>query len=262
MESKPKFKKEKEEYDPETDQTSAADEDDDEDESALEQEMEEEGDEEEEDDSDVPEDYIEEEILVFADFEKYLATEELTDPNVRIKVIGIETESPIVQINNDLYKGSYDFALGTNVFLEEDLEGKAAIDPLYSSNPEKLYKFAGQSSKVLKMKRIFVTPKPNETASDVKVKPEPTDELEESNEKDDSTAKDKERYIVRQNYEEALNLHLPEGVYPPRHIDLEHNCEAIVQRTLTTLNMEESDMEEDDAQLYDANDRGDFKPGT
>ncbi|XP_001851019.2 guanine nucleotide-binding protein-like 3 homolog [Culex quinquefasciatus] len=256
MEPVPKMKKEDEDYVPDMDQASADEEDDDEDESAMEQE-EMEGDEDEDDDdaeSDVPGDYIEEEMLVFADFEKYLATEELIDPNVRVKVIGIETENPIVQINNDLYKGSYDFAIGTNVFLEEDPEGKAAIDPLYSPNPEKLYKYSGQSSKVLKMKRIFVTPKTEQpAATDVKVKPEPTDELEEPDEIDNATSKEKERYIVRQNYEEALNLHLPEGVYPPRHIDLEHNCEAIVRRTLTTLNMAESDMEDDPC-------GGDFKP--
>ncbi|KAL9697512.1 hypothetical protein quinque_000953 [Culex quinquefasciatus] len=237
MEPVPKMKKEDEDYVPDMDQASADEEDDDEDESAMEQE-EMEGDEDEDDDdaeSDVPGDYIEEEMLVFADFEKYLATEELIDPNVRVK-------------------GSYDFAIGTNVFLEEDPEGKAAIDPLYSPNPEKLYKYSGQSSKVLKMKRIFVTPKTEQpAATDVKVKPEPTDELEEPDEIDNATSKEKERYIVRQNYEEALNLHLPEGVYPPRHIDLEHNCEAIVRRTLTTLNMAESDMEDDPC-------GGDFKP--
>ncbi|XP_058446164.1 uncharacterized protein LOC131427197 [Malaya genurostris] len=163
-------------------------------------------------------DYIEEEMLLFTDFANYLTEEELTDSNVRIKVIGIDTEAPIIQINNDVYEGSYDFALGTNVFLEEDVEAKNSIDPLYSPNPNKVYKYAGQSSKVLKMQRIFVSPKTD--VANLKTEPEVTES---------DTINKAQRYLVTRTYEEALNLHLPKGMFQPRHIDPDQNCEQIVQ---------------------------------
>lgn len=201
------------------------------------------------DDDDDPESYIEEEMLIFADFENYLTTEELADPNVRVKVIGIDSESPVIQINNDVYRGSYDFALGTNVFLEEDEERKNTNDPLYNADPPKFYKYSGQGNKVLRMKRIFTTPK----ADVATVKKEPADTTEESR------STESERYLVMRSYEEALNLHLPLGCYPPRHIDSELNFEKIVHRKPLTLTTVESDVE-DDAQRDDPRDV-DYKPG-
>lgn len=214
-----------------------------EDESAMEQDLED-----DDDDGDPDsEDYIEEEMLLFADFEKHLTQEELADPNVRVKVIGIETEHPVIQINNDVYKGTYDFALGTNVFLEEDEKGKASVDSLYCPNPAKLYKLAGQTTKVLKMERIFITPKTDMAT----VKTEPGVVEEENSQM--------ERYLVSRTYEEALNLHLPEGHFPPRHIELEHNCERVVRRKATTLTTIDSDIE-DDARRDNPGD-SDYVPG-
>ncbi|XP_055643210.1 uncharacterized protein LOC129779645 [Toxorhynchites rutilus septentrionalis] len=192
------------------------------------------------------EDYTEEEMLLYADFENYLSQEELTDPNVRVKIVGIESENPIIQVNNDIYKGTYDFAVGTNVFFEEDSKGKASIDPLYSANPEKLYKYVGQSTKVLTMKRIFITPKTEQ----VKTEPGTAAEITRDN---------ASQYTVTHTYEEALNMHLPEGHYPPRHIEQEHNCEKVVKRKTTKLTMVESDVE-DDAMRDDPRD-ADFRPG-
>ncbi|XP_058823833.1 uncharacterized protein LOC131684732 isoform X2 [Topomyia yanbarensis] len=180
-------------------------------------------------------DYIEEEMILFADFAKYLTEEELTDTNLRIKVIGIETDAPIIQINNDVYEGSYDFAMGTNVFLEEDAKTKSLIDPLYSPDPEKVYKYAGQSTKVLKMQRIFITPK----AADI------TNVKTESEAVESETDNTKNRYLVTRTYEEALNLHLPRGMNPPRHIEPEQNCEQVVQSRSTFAAGMDSDGHDD-----------------
>ncbi|XP_055548977.1 uncharacterized protein LOC129732275 [Wyeomyia smithii] len=169
--------------------------------------------------------YIEEEMLLFVDFDKFISQDELTDSNVKIKFVGIETETPIIQVNNDVYQGSYDFALGTNVFLEEDTEAKKSIDPLYSPDPARVFKYSGQSNKVLKMQRIFVTPK----TEVVNVKNEPGSGQETDQ------YREKERYLVTRTYEEALNLHLPEGQYPPRSIEPENNCEQVVLRTRRML---------------------------
>ncbi|XP_053696215.1 uncharacterized protein LOC128743628 [Sabethes cyaneus] len=186
---------------------------------------------------DLQDDYIEEEMLLFVDFEKFTSRDELIDQNVKIKVVGIETETPIIQVNNDLYQGSYDFALGTNVFLEEDAEAKAKADPLYSPDPPRIFKYYGQGNKVLKMQRIFVTPK----TEVINVKPEPGTSQEAEQ------LRERERYLVTRTYEEALNLHLPEGQYPPRHIDPENNGEKIVHPKTTLTMASRSDDYGDDA---------------
>ncbi|EAT45353.1 AAEL003390-PA [Aedes aegypti] len=196
-------------------------------------------------------DYIDEEMLVFADFETHLAADELTNPDIRIKVIGIDSDNPVIQINDDIYRGSYDFAMGTNVFLEEDPEAKSKIDPLYSLDPPKMYKYGGQSQKVLKMKRIFATPKAD--VATIKTEPE-ADLLEET-----KTTMD-ERYLVTRSYEEALNLHLPFGCFPPRFIEGEQNGEKVVHRKATALTRVDNDMEDDAAARDDPRDV-DYRPG-
>ncbi|XP_062563188.1 uncharacterized protein LOC134226437 [Armigeres subalbatus] len=195
------------------------------------------------------EEYIEEEMLIFADFENHLAAEDLSDANIRVKVIGIDSDNPVIQINDDIYRGSYDFALGTNVFLEEDEVAKSNLDPLYSPNPPKMYKYSGKSNKVIKMKRIFATPK-----TDATIKTEPDAPATE-----ESRSVDNERCLVTRSYEEALNLHLPLGGLPPRRIGIEQNFEQVVHRKPVTLTRVDSDVE-DDAVRDDPRDL-DYKPG-
>lgn len=50
-------------------------------------------------------DYVEEECLVYLDFDTKLLDESLINKNPKIKFLGIDTEHPIVQINNKIYKG-------------------------------------------------------------------------------------------------------------------------------------------------------------
>lgn len=48
-----------------------------------------------------------EELYVYADFNAKLMPDELLDPNVQITILGGETENPIFQINNKIFKGMY-----------------------------------------------------------------------------------------------------------------------------------------------------------
>ncbi|XP_055608038.1 uncharacterized protein LOC129756909 [Uranotaenia lowii] len=212
----------------------------------------------EESDEDDPVNYVSEEVLLFVDFDNHLSRKELVDPNVRIKVVGIETEHPVIQINEDVYKGTYDYPLGTNVFLEEDPFEKSKIDPLYGANPDKLYKYAGQSDKMLKMKRIFVKPK-EQQPSTATIKEEPGSLPVPATELD-KVCRFTERTLVTRTYEEALNLHLPEGHYPPRHIAPEQNCGKVVARKMAALTAVDSDIEDEAAKADDPNDR-DYQPG-
>lgn len=52
-----------------------------------------------------PKDYVDEECLIYLDFETKLLEEHLVTPNPIIKFLGIETENPVVQINNKIFKG-------------------------------------------------------------------------------------------------------------------------------------------------------------
>lgn len=51
-------------------------------------------------------DYEEEEIIIYTDFQQsILSVEELDDPNVNIKIIGIDKEHPLIIINSKIFKG-------------------------------------------------------------------------------------------------------------------------------------------------------------
>lgn len=60
-------------------------------------------------------DYIEEEFLVFADFQTKIELDVLTDPEMNLKVIGFEEEHPIMQVNNKMFQGMPNYFQSTNL---------------------------------------------------------------------------------------------------------------------------------------------------
>lgn len=50
-------------------------------------------------------DYVEEECLVYLDFDTKLSDEKTENQNLKIKFLGIDSEHPVVQVNNKIYKG-------------------------------------------------------------------------------------------------------------------------------------------------------------
>ncbi len=50
-------------------------------------------------------DYEEEECLVYLDFQSKIKSETLDKQNLKIKVIGFDTDEPIVQVNNKMFRG-------------------------------------------------------------------------------------------------------------------------------------------------------------
>lgn len=56
-------------------------------------------------DDDYDEDAEYEETYLYVDFETKLLEEQLMNPNLQIKVLGIDTDAPIVQLNNKIFKG-------------------------------------------------------------------------------------------------------------------------------------------------------------
>lgn len=51
------------------------------------------------------EEYEEEEFLVFLDFQTKIKSEALEKHNLKIKMIGFDTDEPIVQVNNKVFRG-------------------------------------------------------------------------------------------------------------------------------------------------------------
>lgn len=49
--------------------------------------------------------YEEEECLVYMDFESKSLDDQLKDPNLKMNIIGIDTDSPILQVNSKVFKG-------------------------------------------------------------------------------------------------------------------------------------------------------------
>lgn len=51
------------------------------------------------------EEFEEEELLLYLDFQSKIKSESLEEPNLKIKMIGFETDEPVVQINNKMFRG-------------------------------------------------------------------------------------------------------------------------------------------------------------
>lgn len=94
--------------------------------------------------------------------------------------------------------GVFEHAMGTNIFFAENTD-PPPMDPNFESIPSTMYKYHSQTDKVLKMERIFITPKQDNDEDD--------DTTEEQCEEDD---------IPNESYLEALNHFLKPRELPPR----------------------------------------------
>lgn len=52
--------------------------------------------------------YETEEFYVYVDLDTKLLDNQLTKSNAKVKFLGIDTENPIMQLNNQLFKGNFD----------------------------------------------------------------------------------------------------------------------------------------------------------
>ncbi|KFB40683.1 AGAP013033-PA-like protein [Anopheles sinensis] len=160
-------------------------------------------------------DFYEEEMMLLVDFDMLLKLEEDPHPgNTHIKIIGLDSENPIIQVNDEVYRGTYESAFGTNVFFEPDVEQTTKLDPVFDKTIKQMYRYVGKTDKVLRMKRIFATLKDAVA--------------EEGASTDDIPYESK--YEVDRTYEEALNLHLPEGGFPPRRIHEMQNGASLIKQ--------------------------------
>ncbi|XP_063705801.1 uncharacterized protein LOC134834925 [Culicoides brevitarsis] len=155
----------------------------------------------------------EEELLIYLDFKQFLPFEELIDPDTQIKIIGLEGDSPIAQINGRFYQGNYEFATGTKLFFTESQEAQV---PEADSDAKIIpFEYVTKTNKVLRMSRVFIASKDNPQ----RVKPEP---------ESDNTSK----YEITTTYEEVLSRFLPPDMEPPRMITEEENGRDLMMRKM------------------------------
>lgn len=91
----------------------------------------------------------------------------------------------------------FEHAMGTNVFFTEN-SNPPPMDPNFESVPPTMYKYYSQTDKVLKMERVFITPK----------KDHEEDEFIET--------QCDEEVVPKESYSEALDDFLSPGELPPR----------------------------------------------
>ncbi|BFG03907.1 uncharacterized protein DMAD_03030 [Drosophila madeirensis] len=105
--------------------------------------------------------YEETEYLVFADFKNQLPPHLLKHENAAIKIIGVESDQPMAEVNGSIYKGTYEQSTGTNVFFEKDTE-RSPADPLFETACRQKYKYLDKSDKVITFERVYVEKLPVE----------------------------------------------------------------------------------------------------
>lgn len=55
--------------------------------------------------TDEDDEFEEIETLVYVDFESNLLEDQISETNLKMKFIGIDTEQPILQVNNKIFRG-------------------------------------------------------------------------------------------------------------------------------------------------------------
>lgn len=185
------------------------------------------------------EDWIEEELLVYVDYGKYVPAGEITDPDLQFKIIGLEGGNSTIysEVNGKVFSGEYHAkymafialtsltillgtyvdAIGTNMFFVED-PNPPKTDNIFERTTEKSFSLQATTSKVIQMNRIFIEPRSNETA-----------EIAAEEVQGPSVRR---KFTVEQTYQEALDKLLKPGHLPPRTVTDALDNKIMLQREL------------------------------
>lgn len=133
--------------------------------------------------------------------------------------------------------------MGTNIFFEEN-PNPPPMDPNFETIPSTIYRYHSQSDKVLRMERIFITPK---------------QDTEEEEDEAVETQSD-EDVVPNESYLDALNHFLKPGELPPRVMsssDIIHPMEfqTFFRPQLQAADEEPSGEQTDSVETNDNNER-------
>ncbi|XP_014270698.1 general transcription factor 3C polypeptide 6 [Halyomorpha halys] len=98
-----------------------------------------------------------EDLLVYMDFNTKIE-DVFFSSDKEFKIVGLESQKPILQLGNQVYQGEWRDTVGTHLFFEEVEENHQNPDPLFSENPEKTLSYRFKTDKLLHMSRIFLKP--------------------------------------------------------------------------------------------------------
>ncbi|KAK7864747.1 hypothetical protein R5R35_005832 [Gryllus longicercus] len=100
----------------------------------------------------------EEEYLVHVEFDSILDSETFKKQNLFFKVIGIDSEKPVMQIGDQVFTGQYRDIPGTSLFFEED-DAKVADDAVFAKTADTTLRYEYKTRKSLVMRRVFIKKK-------------------------------------------------------------------------------------------------------
>lgn len=101
----------------------------------------------------------EEEELILVELHGVIDSEIFTQDSFgRFRVLAIDSERPVIQVENFNFSGEYQHTMGTAVFFEEE-EKRLKCDPVFCKKPPRMLRYSCQTNKKLNMKRVFVSEK-------------------------------------------------------------------------------------------------------
>ncbi|KAK7597762.1 hypothetical protein V9T40_009987 [Parthenolecanium corni] len=105
----------------------------------------------------------EEEILVYVNFED-LADDYSMKDLASTKILGLDSDEPIVQMGNKVFGGSWNEVVGTALFFEPTAPVPKRC--YFSEKVSKPLKYFNKTTKQLNLKRIFISEKLNPSSAD------------------------------------------------------------------------------------------------
>lgn len=114
--------------------------------------------------------YEEEETLVMVELHGVIDSEIFAqDSFEKFKILAIDSERPILQVENFVFSGEYEHTMGTAVFFEEEDKRVKKCDPVFCKKPSRMLKYVCKTNKKLTMKRVFISEKQAESNTNLKV---------------------------------------------------------------------------------------------
>ncbi|CAG9832646.1 unnamed protein product [Diabrotica balteata] len=98
----------------------------------------------------------ENETLILLDFKDNL-TNKTFEKETFIRVANLHKKNPLVQINDTIFEGKYDHAMGTNLFFEEIQDVPPAYDPFFKRKPNQ-YECTFHGIKTINLKQMKIPP--------------------------------------------------------------------------------------------------------
>jgi len=95
-----------------------------------------------------------EETHILVEFAGNTGNDALKQDNLSMKIIGIDSEQPLVQIGNQLYAGEYLETFGTELVFSET-EGHQPTDTVFDTKLDQKLSFTAKTNKKLVIKRAF-----------------------------------------------------------------------------------------------------------